>query len=214
MGGAAPENGAAAEKKSVHAQEQDSAQVQQQRQVFQQTIPSVEDWRWVFVDETWFNTQMSRSWEWAEKGERVPEAIPAGHWQSFTLLGAISDSGLLATMTIEAATDAEVFQAFIDQVLAPRLRPGQIVVMDNLSAHKVASVRQSIEAAGASLLYLPPYSPDLNPIEKCWSKIKQMLRSLKARTAEALQAAMTLALASISPQNARAWFQFCGYTKN
>jgi transposase len=84
----------------------------------------------------------------------------------------------------------------------------------NLSAHKIASVRQSIETAGASLLYLPPYSPDLNPIEKCWSKIKQMLRSLKARTAEALQAAMTLALASISPQNARAWFQFCGYTKN
>ena len=85
--------------------------------------------------------------------------------------------------------------------------------MDNLSAHKAAAVRQSIEAAGASLLYLPPYSPDLNPIEKCWSKIKQVLRSLKARTAEALEAAMTTALATISADNARAWFQHCGYTK-
>ena len=156
---------------------------------------------------------MSRGWGWAEKGERVPEAIPAGHWRSFTLLGAITASGLLATMTIEAATDSDVFQAFVDQVLCPRLRPGQVVVMDNLSAHKAATVQQSIEAAGARLLYLPPYSPDLNPIEKCWSKIKQVLRSLKARTAEALEAAMTTALAAISVDNARAWFNHCGYTK-
>lgn len=156
---------------------------------------------------------MSRGWGWAEKGERVPEAIPAGHWRSFTLLGAITASGLLATMTIEDATDGDIFQAFVDQVFCPRLRPGQVVVMDNLSAHKTAAVRQSIEAAGASLLYLPPYSPDLNPIEQCWSKIKQVLRSLKARTAEALEAAMTTALEAISADNARAWIQYCGYTK-
>jgi transposase len=156
---------------------------------------------------------MSRYWGWAAKGARVPEAIPAGHWRSFTLLGAITCSGLLATMTIEAATDGDVFQAFVEQVLGPRLRPGQIVVMDNLSAHKAPAIRQSIEAAGATLLYLPPYSPDLNPIEKCWSKIKQILRSLKARTAETLEAAMASALASISSENAGAWFQHCGYTK-
>ena len=157
---------------------------------------------------------MSRYWGWAEPGQRVPEAMPAGHWRSFTLLGAITVSGLLATMTIEAATDRDVFQAFVDQVLCPRLRPGQIVVLDNLSAHKAPAVRQSIEAAGASLLYLPPYSPDLNPIEKCWSKIKQVLRSLKARTAAALESAMSIALAAISPENAHAWFQYCGYTKD
>jgi len=156
---------------------------------------------------------MSRSWGWAEKGERVPEAIPAGHWRSFTLLGAMTTSGLLATMTIEAATDGDVFRAFVEQVLCPRLQPGQVVVMDNLSAHKAAAVRQVIEAVGARLLYLPPYSPDLNPIEKCWAKIKQVLRSLKARTSEALEAAMTAALATISAENARAWFQYCGYTK-
>ena len=154
---------------------------------------------------------MSRYWGWAERGERVPEAIPAGHWRSFTLLGAITRSGLLATMTIEAATDADVFQAFVEQVLCPRLQPGQIVVMDNLSAHKVPAVRQSIESAGATLLYLPPYSPDFNPIEKCWSKIKQVLRSLKARTADALESAMAAALSSISADNARAWFEYCGY---
>lgn len=128
------------QKKSVHAQEQESEAVQQPRQAFQQKISAIEDWQWVFVDETWFNTVMSRSWGWAEKGEWVLEAIPAGHWQSFTLLGAITASGLLATMTIEAATDSDGFQAFVDQVLCPRLRPGQIVVMNNLSAHKIASV--------------------------------------------------------------------------
>jgi transposase len=157
---------------------------------------------------------MSRYWGWAEPGVRVAEAIPAGHWRSFTLLGALTASGLLATMTIEAATDTDIFQAFLDQVLGPRLQPGQIVVMDNLSAHKVAAVRRSLEAVGARLLYLPSYSPDLNPIEKCWSKIKQALRSLKARTAAALEAALVEALASISAENALAWLRFCGYTKN
>lgn len=168
----------------------------------------------MFVDETWFNTQMSRYWGWAEGGARVPEAIPAGHWRSFTLLGALTAAGLLASMTIEAATDSDVFQAFLDQALCPRLQPGQIVVMDNLSAHKAAAVRASIEAAGARLLYLPPYSPDLNPIEKCWSKIKQALRSLKARTAEALEPALAIALTAISAENAQAWFRYCGYTIN
>lgn len=165
----------------------------------------------MFVDETWFNTQMSRYWGWGEKGERLPEAIPAGHWRSFTLLGAMTDSGLVATMTVESSTDADVFLAFLDQVLCPQLRAGQIVVMDNLRAHKVAAVQDKIEATGATLLYLPPYSPDFNPIEKCWAKVKQILRSLKARTAETLDQAMTQALASISSANAQAWFQHCGY---
>lgn len=185
--------------------------MQQQRQSFQQKIGEIEDWQWVFVDETWFNTQMSRYWGWTEKGERVAEAIPAGHWRSFTLLGAITCSGLLASMTVEASTDTDVFLAFLDQVLCPQLRAGHIVVMDKLSAHKVAAVRAKIEAVGAQLLYLPPYSPDFNPIEKCWAKIKQILRSLKARTAEALDEAITQALACITAENARGWFQHCGY---
>ena len=165
----------------------------------------------MFVDETWFNTQMSRYWGWAEKGAKIPEAIPAGHWRSFTLLGAMTGSGLLATMTLEDSTDTDVFLAFLDQVLCPKLQPGHIVVMDNLSAHKAPAVREKIEATGASLLYLPPYSPDLNPIEKCWAKIKLVLRNLKARTAEALDLAISEAIAAITAQDALGWLHHCGY---
>lgn len=154
---------------------------------------------------------MSRYWGWTEKGEKIPEAIPAGHWRSFTLLGAMTGSGLLATMTIEDSTDTDVFLAFLDQVLCPKLQPGHVVVMDNLSAHKTPAVRAKIEAAGASLLYLPAYSPDLNPIEKCWAKIKLVLRALKARTAEALDPAISEALAAITAQDAIGWLHHCGY---
>lgn len=154
---------------------------------------------------------MSRAYGRALRGQRVREAIPAGHWRTLTVLGALTCDGLLATMTIEAATDGEVFLAYVEQVLRPKLRPGQVVVMDNLAAHKVAGVRETIEAAGARLVYLPPYSPDFNPIEPCWGKIKQCLRALKARTLETLEQAITQALASITPDNALAWFQHCGY---
>jgi transposase len=113
-------------------------------------------------------------------------------------------------MTIEEATDGDIFLAYIEQVLGPKLRPGDVVVMDNLSAHKVAGVEQLIQAAGAELLYLPPYSPDLNPIEKAWAKLKQLLRSAKARTAEALNQAIAELLPQITPQNAQAWFRHSG----
>ena len=128
-----------------------------------------------------------------------------------TLLGAMSVDGLVATMTVEAPTDSEVFLAYLEQVLCPRLKPGDVVVMDNLSSHKVAGVRELIEAAGADLLYLPPYSPDFNPIEQCWSKLKQALRSAKARSVHALQQAVAEAIPTISPNNAQAWFRHCGY---
>lgn len=114
-------------------------------------------------------------------------------------------------MTVEASTDGDVFLAFLDQVLCPQLRAGHIVVLDNLAAHKVPEVRERIEATGATLLYLPPYSPDLNPIEKCWAKIKQVLWSLKARTVATLDPAITEALAAITPENALAWLHHCGY---
>jgi transposase len=114
---------------------------------------------------------------------------------------------MIATMTVEAATDAEIFLAFLDHFPCPRLTPGQIVVMDNLSSHKVAGVRERIEAAGAECLYLPPYSPDLNPIEKAWSKLKELLRSVKARTVAALEAALTKIIPEISAQDATAWFR-------
>lgn len=154
---------------------------------------------------------MTRRYGRAGRGERVHEGTPAGHWRTLTLLGALTAEGLLATMTVESPTDAEVFLAYLEQVLCPQLRPGQVVVMDNLSAHKVEGVGERIEARGATVLYLPAYSPDFNPIEKCWGKIKQSLRSSKARSVELLEAAVTVALATITPQNAAAWFRHCDY---
>ena len=124
---------------------------------------------------------------------RIHEASPGGHWKILTILGAISTRGMIATMTIEEPTDADIFLAYLDHVLCPKLRPGDVVVMDNLSAHKIDGVRASIETTGAEMLYLPPYSPDLNPIEKAWSKLKTLLRSVKARTKEALDEALPLA---------------------
>jgi transposase len=165
----------------------------------------------VFVDESGATTEMTRRYGRAPGGQRVREATPAGHWRTLTVLGAMSVDGLIATMTIEAPTDREVFLGYLEQVLCPRLKPGQIVVMDNLSSHKVIGVSELIHAAGAELLYLPPYSPDFNPIEKCWSKLKQKLRSLKARTLDALETAVAQAIPDISTHNAQAWFRHCGY---
>ena len=154
---------------------------------------------------------MTRRYGRAPRGERVREGTPAGHWHTLTLLGALTVDGWLAAMTVESPTDGEVFLAYLEQVLCPRLQPGHIVVMDNLPAHKVAGVREQIEKAGAQLLYLPPYSPDFNPIEPAWSKVKQLLRGAKARTVEVLEIAVAQALSAITPENASAWFTHCGY---
>jgi transposase len=163
------------------------------------------------LDETGATTQMTRNYGRAPRGQRVPEATPQSHWQTLTLLAALTTRGLKAPMTIPEATDGDIFLAYVEQVLCPELRPGDVVIMDNLSAHKVAGVCAHIEAAGAKLLYLPPYSPDLNPIEQAWSKLKQILRSLKARTAEALETAVADAFNAITAENAIAWFAHCGY---
>ncbi len=154
---------------------------------------------------------MTRLWGRAARGERVHEATPDGRWQVLTTLGAMSLRGMEAVMTVASATDGDVFHAYVEQVLCAILHPGDVVVMDNLSAHKVAGIRQLIESRGAQLVYLPPYSPDLNPIEQAWSKFKQFLRAAKARTQEALDQAITEALKTITAENAAAWFKHCGY---
>lgn len=150
---------------------------------------------------------MTRLYARAPRGVRVPDAVPGGHWKMLTVLGAMDHRGILAAMTIEAATDRDVFLAYLDRVLCPRLRPGHVVVMDNLSAHKVDGVRQRIERAGASLLYLPPYSPDLNPIEKAWSKLKTGLRAAAGNNLKALQRSIAQLLPTLTEQDAKAWFR-------
>ena len=165
----------------------------------------------MFLDESGVTTEMTRRYGWAPRPERVSEAVPAGHWRTLTVLAALTPAGVLASMTIESPTDGDVFLAFVEQVLGPRLEPGHVVILDNLSAHKVAGVRQLIEDRGAQLLYLPPYSPDFNPIEQAWSKLKQQLRGVKARVLEQLEPAITDGLSAITAHNARAFFRHCGY---
>ena len=163
----------------------------------------------VLLDESGVTTSMTRLYARSEGGGRIYEATPGSRWKIMTIIGAMSLRGMIATMTIEEATDGDIFRAYVEHVLCAALKPGDVVVMDNLSSHKVSRVRQMIEDAGAEVLYLPPYSPDLNPIEKAWSKLKQLLRSAKARTKEALEEAITQSLKLITPDNAAAWFKHC-----
>jgi len=150
---------------------------------------------------------MTRLYARGTGGRRIHEATPGGHWKILTILGAMSLRGMVATMTIEEPTDTDIFLAYVEHLLCPVLKPGDVVVMDNLSAHKAPAVREWIEKAGAEVLYLPPYSPDLNPIEKAWAKLKQLLREVKARSKETLDQAITELLPSITPDNAKAWFR-------
>ena len=144
----------------------------------------------VFVDETGARTDLTRRYGRAPKGERVREAVPHGHWKVLTILGALTTQGVQASRTVEAATDADVFLTFVEHVLAPTLRPGQVVVVDNLSAHKQRKVRRLLAARRCRLWYLPAYSPDLTPIEFAWSKLKAFLRGAKARLRPALEEAV------------------------
>ncbi len=162
--------------------------------------------RLIFLDESGVTTSMTRLYGRGMGGARIREGTPGGRWSVLTMLAALSLGGVRAMMTI----DAEVFRAFLEFVLCPRLAPGDVVVLDNLSAHKVAGVRELVEARGARLLYLPPYSPDLNPIEMAWSKLKALLRAAKARTDQALQEAISTLLPQITSADAQAWFRHCG----
>ena len=196
-----------AQKKSLHAAERDSEANQKRRIEFLEKIRAISPERLIYLDESGVTTQMTRLYARSRDGARIHEAAPQGHWKILTILGAIGTRGMIAAMTIEEATDADIFLAYLDHCLCPKLRPGDVVVMDNLSSHKVKGVRQKIEAKGAELLYLPPYSPDLNPIEKAWAKLKILLRSAKARTKEALEEAISELLPQLSPGNAEAWFR-------
>jgi transposase len=154
---------------------------------------------------------MTRQYGRAPRGERVVGAVPQNYGANVTMLAALSLQGVGAVMTVDGATDAAVFHAYVEHVLCPTLVPGDVVIMDNLRAHKVAGIRERIEACGARLIYLPPYSPDLSPIEPCWSKLKALLRTAQARTREALDAAIQQVLAAVTASDARGWFRHCGY---
>ena len=189
------------------AQERDTEENRKRREEFVEVIGRIDLERLIFLDESGVSTQMTRLYARCTGGARIHETTPDGRWKILTILGAISTRGMIATMTIEAATDREIFLAYLDEVLCPKLRLGDVVVMDNLSSHKVKGVRERIETAGAQLLYLPPCSPDLNPIEKAWAKLKQLLRTAKARTKDALDQAIAQLLPLLTAEDAKAWFR-------
>jgi transposase len=160
----------------------------------------------VFVDESGANTKMTRLRGRALGGQRLLAHIPHGHYQTSTLISGIRLEGPCAPWLFEGPMNGEMFLAWVTQGLAPALRPGEVVILDNLATHKIRGVREALEAAGARLLYLPPYSPDFNPIENMWSKIKQILRSLAPRTQAELLAAAKLAFNAISPADCLGFF--------
>jgi transposase len=165
-----------------------------------------------FLDETGTQLNMTRRYGRAKPGERVVETIPSDYGSNYTLIAVLSMDGLQAPWVIEGALNGEIFKLYVAEVLAPTLKPNDILIMDNLPTHKVAGIAELVEARGACLEYLSAYSPDYNPIERCWSKIKTSLRSAKARTYSALMKAIKKALTSIKESDIRAWFDFCGYS--
>ncbi len=154
---------------------------------------------------------MTRLYGRAFRGQRVVEAVPHGHWKTTTLIAALDQQGVRCSMTLDGAVNRMAFEAFVAQVLVPNLRPGDLVVLDNLSSHKGERTPRLIRAARAELVYLPPYSPDLNPIELAFSKIKQALRSLASRTVETLWSTMQGALDRVTAADAQGYFRHCGY---
>jgi transposase len=165
----------------------------------------------VFIDESGAKTNMTRLYGRAKAGQRVVDNVPAGHWCTTTMILSVRLDGSTACMVVDGATNKDVFQAYVEHILLPTLKPGDIVILDNLSAHKNQETRDLIESVGAQVWFLPPYSPDLNPIEKMWSKIKSILRKLKARTEKELINAIAKALEAVTASDVRGWFESCGY---
>jgi transposase len=188
--------------------------VAEARRAWAAAQPSLDTARLVFLDETWATTNMARRCGRAPRGQRVVDAVPHGHWRTTTVVAALRAEGIVAPLVLDGAIDGPAFLAYVEQFLAPALRPRDVLVMDNLGSHKVAGGREAVEAAGATLLYLPPYSPDLNPIEMAFAKLKALLRAEATRTVEALWAAVGRVLACFAPAECARYLAHCGYGRS
>jgi transposase len=200
-----------AQKKSLHAAEQQRPDVAAAREVWRDCQPNLDPDRLVFIDETWATTNMTRRYGRAPRGQRLVAPVPHGHWKTSTFVAGLRTTGLTAPLVVDGAMNGDIFRAYVEQVLAPTLVPGDIVILDNLASHKVAGVREAIEARGANLVYLPPYSPDLNPIEQAFAKLKALLRKIAARTVSALWDALGDILARFTPQECANYLANAGY---
>ena len=199
------------QKKSNRAAEQDRRDVRRARRDWIECQEEVDAWRLVFLDETSLKTTLTRLRGWAFGGNRIVEAVPAGHWKTSTLVQAISLDGTRAAMVLDGAINGPSFTGFCDWLLACQLRQKDLVVMDNLSSHKSQAAVDIIESTGADVIYLPPYSPDLNPIEQVFSKLKQLIRARKPRAFTEIIDATAEAIPRITPSDIEACFTHCGY---
>jgi transposase len=200
-----------AQKKRLHAAEQDRPDVAEARANWNALQSRLDSSRLIFLDETWATTNMARTHGRARRGERLIASVPYGHWHTTTFLCGLRQDGPIAPLVLDGAINGAAFLAYIEQMLCPMLRVGDIVICDNLPSHKVSGVREAIEARGASLLYLPPYSPDLNPIELAFSKFKRLLRTAAARTVDSLWHAIGRLFHDFSPTECAGYFRRCGY---
>ncbi|UBS32863.1 IS630 family transposase [Altererythrobacter sp. N1] len=199
------------QKKTGHAIEQDRPDVLKQRRDWFDGQIDLEPERLVFIDETWTATNMTRSHGRCPKGERLRMGFPHGHRKTTTLVAGLRMTGMVAPMVLDGPINGDWFEAYVTQVLVPELRPGDVVIMDNLSSHKRAAVREKIEAAGATLRFLPPYSPDFNPIEKAFSRLKAMLRKIGERTVSGLWDLIGRLVDIFQPDECANYFSSCGY---
>src|SRR5262245_47652482 len=203
--------GLAGKKKVLRAAEQDRPDVQHKRACWRGRARRVDPERFVFLDEVGAHTSLTRLYGRAPRGVRLVDAVPAGTWETTTLVSAIRRDGVVASLAFAGATDEAAFQTYLDHVLIPALRPGDIVVLDNLSVHHRPAVARALRRAGAGVWYLPPYSLDYNPIEKIWAKVKAFLRKAGARTTEALWDAFAQALRTVTAEDCQNSFAHCGY---
>jgi transposase len=207
----AEEAEAGVEKKVLRAAEQDRPDVAERRAAWRVRQAGLNPDQLVFLDETWAKTNMTRPRGRAPRGTRLIAAVPHGHWKTITFLAALRTSGLTAPLVVDGAINGSVFLAYVQQQLVPTLKAGDIVIMDNLSSHQREGVREAIASAGATLLYLPPYSPDLNPIEQAFSKFKWLLKSTAERTVEALWQTCGKLLDRFTTTECRNYIQHAGY---
>ena len=203
--------GTNSKKKTLIASEQQRQDVARKRAAWKLRQGEIDPQRVVFIDETWAKTNMTRTYGRSQQGTRVIERVPCGRWETTTFVGALRATGFVAPLTADGPMNGRLFLAWVEQHLAPTLSAGDIVIMDNLSSHKVAGVREAIEATGAELRYLPPYSPDFNPIELAFSKLKKLLRDGAARTIDKLWDLCGHILDEFTSEECRNYFKHCGY---
>jgi transposase len=202
---------ASASKKTLFASEQDRRDVARRRERWKAYQGRLDPARLVFIDETWAKTNMTRLRGWAPRGYKLVAKVPQGHWRTLTFLAALRYDRIDAPCVIDGPINGESFLAYVEQFLVPTLRAGDIVIIDNLGSHKGKAVRRAIRAAGARLFFLPPYSPDLNPIEQAFAKLKTLLRKAAERTVEATWQRIGALLQAFSPQECANYFRNAGY---